>query len=177
MIVAASSARSSALSGRTAGASPRLVKSSGSATVPSGPPSQNTGDRPLDDARRESAAAGRPRGGRDASPRRTPKAYWTVPQFAVTVGIPETRTCSPVVFRNLRPPVPQRPVGACDQFVPQLGEKRLDPGGLNRPKRDAVDTRRPVVAASRGRTRRAASPAWPRERTGPKTASPCQPSP
>ena len=31
-------------------------------------------------------------------------------------------------------------------FVPQLSQKRFHPGGLDRPKRDAVDTRRPLVA-------------------------------
>ena len=52
----------------------------------------------------------------------------------------------PAVFRNLDPPVPQRPVGAGDQLVPQLGQKRVHPGRLDRLERDPVDTRRPVVA-------------------------------
>src|SRR5262249_32472026 len=61
---------------------------------------------------------------------------------------PEPADLSPCVFRYLHPPVPQRPLSARDQFVPQLDQKRLHPGGLDRPERDAVDARRPVVALS-----------------------------
>ena len=46
---------------------------------------------------------------------------------------------------NLDAPVPQRPVGACDQLVPQLRQPPLDAAGLDRRERDPVDTRSPVV--------------------------------
>ncbi len=46
---------------------------------------------------------------------------------------------------NLDAPVPQRPVGACDQFVPQLHQPPLDAAGLDRRERDPVNPRGPVV--------------------------------
>ena len=48
-------------------------------------------------------------------------------------------------LRNLDAPVPQRPVGACDQFVPQVRQPPLDAAGLDRRERDPVNTRGPVV--------------------------------
>ena len=59
-------------------------------------------------------------------------------------GIPRTRTLPPLLG-NLDAPVPQRPIGACDQFVPELRQKRLHAGRLDGLERDPVDTRRPVV--------------------------------
>src|SRR5262245_5803220 len=47
---------------------------------------------------------------------------------------------------NLDAPVPQWPIGARDQFIPELHQKRLDTGCLDRVKRDAVNPWRPVVA-------------------------------
>src|SRR5215475_7878833 len=53
---------------------------------------------------------------------------------------------------NLDAPVPQRLLGAGDQFVPELSEKRLDAGRLDRRKRAAVNPPCPVVAlGQRGR--------------------------
>ncbi len=47
---------------------------------------------------------------------------------------------------DLDAPVPQWSIGACDQFVPKLGEKRLHAGRLDRLERDPVDPGGPVVA-------------------------------
>src|SRR5262245_49819126 len=61
------------------------------------------------------------------------------------------------VFRNLDAPVPQWPVGACDQLVPELPQKPRDPVGLDRFERDAVDARRPVVPLARSYAARSVS--------------------
>jgi len=49
------------------------------------------------------------------------------------------------VFRDRHVPVPERPVGASDQRVPQFRQKLLHPGPLDRRKRHPVETRGPVV--------------------------------
>jgi hypothetical protein len=54
-----------------------------------------------------------------------------------------------------------------DQFVPQLQQKRLDPGRLDRLERDPITPGAPLLRLA-GRTQRAASPAWARGRTDPE---------
>ena len=46
---------------------------------------------------------------------------------------------------NLDAPVPERPIGACDQFVTQLRQPPLDAAHLDRRERHPVDTRSAVV--------------------------------
>jgi hypothetical protein len=58
---------------------------------------------------------------------------------------PEHADFRPSVLRDLDSPVPLWPIGACDQFVLQLHQERLDARRLDRLERDPVDTRRPVV--------------------------------
>jgi hypothetical protein len=58
---------------------------------------------------------------------------------------PEHADFRPLVLRNLDSSVPLRPIGARDQFVPELRQKRLHARRLDRLKRDAIQPRRPVL--------------------------------
>ena len=59
---------------------------------------------------------------------------------------PKKADLLPALLHNLDTPVPQRPIGAGHQFVPQLRQKRLHAPRLDRLERDPVKARGPVVA-------------------------------
>ena len=65
--------------------------------------------------------------------------------YAVMQATGHTDADLAAAFGNLDAPVPQWLIGACDQVVPQLHQKRSRPGFLDGRERHSVDARSAVV--------------------------------